>query len=187
MTLPVVFLIAVALGADAFSMAVCIGLCGINRRKIILISAIIAVFHIFMPLAGLLLGSWLGKAIGQLASILGAVILIAIGLQMLVEGSGLRNRKAGCAESNVPMQVYSGFWGTFILAGSVSLDALTVGFGLGTLQAGLVLTVTIMGLVAGLMTASGFLLGKKLGPFLGEKAQTLGGAILIIIGVKMFF
>jgi len=63
MTLPTVFLIAVALGTDAFSMAVGVGLCGITRKKIFLISFVIALFHIFMPLGGLLLGTWLGKTV----------------------------------------------------------------------------------------------------------------------------
>ena len=87
----------------------------------------------------------------------------------------------------VPMQVVSGLGGMLVMAGSVSLDALTVGFGLGTLQVNLVLTVLIMGAVAGIMTLTGFLLGKKMGPWLGEKAQILGGVILIIIGIEMFF
>jgi len=87
----------------------------------------------------------------------------------------------------VPMQVISGFGGLLVMASSVSLDALTVGFGLGTLQVNLALTVLIMGAVAGIMTFTGFFLGKKMGPCLGEKAQILGGVILIIIGIKMFF
>jgi putative Mn2+ efflux pump MntP len=188
MTLPTVFLIAVALGTDAFSMAVCIGLSGITKRKILFISFLIALFHIFMPLIGLLLGSWLGKAVGQLATFIGAIVLIFIGLQMLREGIGSQSTIA-CkpAQSNIPMQVYSGLVGMLALSCSVSLDALTVGFGLGTLQVNLALTVIIMGVVAGLMTLAGFLLGIKIGARLGKKAEILGGIILIIIGVKMFF
>ena len=166
MTLPTVFLIAVALGTDAFSMAVGVGLCGITRRKIFIISFVIALFHIFMPLGGLLLGTWLGKTVGQLASFIGAVVLVFIGLQMLREGFGSKFPMPQNSCEAVPMQVVSGLGGMLVMAGSVSLDALTVGFGLGTLQVNLVLTVLIMGAVAGIMTLTGFLLGKKMGPWL---------------------
>ena len=45
MTLPTVFLVAIALGTDAFSMAVGVGLTGITRQKSIVISAIVSLFH----------------------------------------------------------------------------------------------------------------------------------------------
>lgn len=194
MTLATVLLVAVALGTDAFSMAIGIGLTGIRWRRIAMISGIVSLFHIFMPLTGLFLGSLLGKAVGQLASYIGAVVLIFIGIQMLREGfgedTGIMNfgvaRKTIQVQGPYPVQVYSGLWAMLVLAGSVSLDALTVGFGLGTLKANLALTVLIMGAVAGIMTATGFILGKRMGSWLGEKAQIVGGIILTIIGVKMF-
>lgn len=195
MTLATVFLVAIALGTDAFSMAIGIGLTGIRWRRIALISGVVSLFHIFMPLTGLFLGSLLGRAVGQIASYIGAVVLLFIGLQMLREGFGEAGsmfkvgpaRKSAAPGSAPTLQVYSGVWALLVLAGSVSLDALTVGFGLGTLQANLTLTVLIMGLVAGLMTAAGFILGNNMGSWLGEKAQIVGGIILIIIGIRMFF
>ncbi|MDS1030349.1 manganese efflux pump MntP family protein [Bacillota bacterium LX-D] len=184
MTLGTVWLVAVALGTDAFSMAVGIGLVGIKWRRIIFISLLICAFHIFMPLIGLFLGSLLGKAIGRFASFIGAIVLLFIGIQMLREGLKSNKELTNVAEA-IP-KAYNSLWEVMILALSVSLDALTVGFGLGTIQVSLQLTVLIMGLVAGLMTATGFLLGKKLGHWLGEKAQIIGGLILVLIGVKMF-
>lgn len=74
-----------------------------------------------------------------------------------------------------------------LAAASVSLDALTVGFGLGTLHANLAVTVITMGVVAGLMTGAGLILGRKVGAWLGEKAQFVGGIVLIAIGISMFF
>lgn len=186
MTLPTVFLVALALGTDAFSMALGIGLTGIPGRQIALISGVVAVFHVLMPLIGVYLGSLLGKAVGQWASYIGAGVLIFIGIQLLKEGI-----QGDDAQSPFPSLnkggVYSGIWALVVLAASVSLDALSVGFGLGTLKVNLLLTVLIMGAVAGVMTAVGFFLGSNMGSRLGEKAQTIGGIILIIIGIKMFF
>lgn len=184
MTLPTVLLVSLALGTDALSLAIGIGLSGIAGRQIALISGTVSLFHVFMPLIGLTLGSLLDKAVGQLASYIGAGVLIFIGLQMLKEGVGGDREPSPLGKKGT---VYTGLGGLAVLAASVSLDALTVGFGLGTLRAGLAVTVLIMGAVAGLMTAAGFLLGSRMGSWLGEKAQAVGGLILILIGIKMFF
>ena len=191
-----ILIIAIALGADAFAMAIGIGACNIRYRQVIIISLIVLVFHVVMPLIGLSLGTLVGNAIGDLAGIIGALLLTLIGILMLREGIkgddgdgvpmllkilGLVNRDGG------KLRVTAGLWGSIVLAASVSLDALTVGFGLGALNFNLTLTVLTIGLVAGIMTALGFLLGKKVGDWLGDKAQIAGGVILIGIGIKMFF
>ena len=191
-----VLIIAVALGTDAFAMAIGIGTCNIRHRQIIIISLIVLVFHIVMPLIGLSLGALVGNVIGNVAGIIGALLLALIGILMLREGIkgddgdgvpmlfkllGLVNRDGG------KLIVTAGLWGSVVLAASVSLDALTVGFGLGALNFNLTLTVLTIGLVAGIMTALGFLLGKKVGGWLGDKAQAIGGVILIGIAIKMLF
>ncbi len=196
MELITVLIIAIALGTDAFSMAIGIGALGIRYRHIIAISLVILLFHIIMPLIGLSLGALLGKIIGSIAKILGSLVLAFIGVLMIREG--IKGDDAG----SVPMalkplglvtgkgekiRVTAGFWGVLVLALSVSLDALTAGFGLGTLNFNLTLTVITFGLTAGIMTAIGFMFGKKLGGWFGDKAQLVGGIILVGIGIKMFF
>ena len=56
MSLLTLIALAAALGTDAFSLCVGVGLAGVNRRQIILISVVVLLFHIFMPLASGLLG-----------------------------------------------------------------------------------------------------------------------------------
>ena len=192
-----ILIIAIALGTDAFSMAVCIGATGIRYRQALIISAVILIFHIVMPLIGLSLGAALGRLVGRLASIIGALVLAAIGILMTKEGlqdeskcdtPPIALRAVGLASRENPKaKVAPGFWGIIVLAVCVSLDALTVGFGLGTLQFNIILTVLTVGIMAGLMTAGGFAFGHKLGGWLGDKAQVVGGVILVAIGIKMFF
>ena len=74
-----------------------------------------------------------------------------------------------------------------LLGASVSMDALSVGFTLGTQQVNLLLAAGVIGLVAGLMTACGLVFGRFLGNRVGERAQLLGGLILIGIGIKLLF
>ena len=183
-----VWLVAIALGADAFSLALSIGMVGVRKRKILSLTAAVFLFHILMPLGGIYLGAFLGRVVGRYAALAGALILGGIGLQMLSEG--LR-RKKGTAPAlkfpalpNLPA-VVSGALGVALLAGSVSLDALSVGFGLGAWQVNLLYTVMVMGTVAGGMTASGFFLGREVGNWLGQKAQAVGGLVLIGIGLRL--
>jgi len=67
----------------------------------------------------------------------------------------------------------------------VSMDALSVGFTLGTRQVNLLFTAGIIGAVAGMMAFTGLVFGRFLGGRIGGKAQLLGGLVLVIIGVKM--
>lgn len=172
--------LAVALGTDAFSLCVGIGLAGVNRRQIMLISVTVLLFHVFMPLTGWVVGELAGNMLGRAASIIGSLILVYLGMRMV--WSTWRN--GGGGEPNV---IRFSFWGLILLGASVSLDALSVGFTLGTRQVNLLLTAGIIGIVAGAMTAAGLVFGRFLGSWVGEKAQFLGGLILVGIGVKLFF
>lgn len=174
-----VILLAMALGMDAFSMSVGLGMAGGSQRHILVVSGLVTVFHIILPLGGWLLGIITGNAVGRYASLFGAFILILIGLIGLWPGK---------ADNSLPKVGLSmGVPGLAVLAGSVSLDALSVGFSLGTLGGSLWFTVILFGMTAGLMTLGGFLVGRNVGYHLGDKAELAGSLILILIGVKMLF
>lgn len=172
--------LAVALGTDAFSLCVGIGLAGVNRRQIMLISVTVLIFHIIMPLAGWVVGEFAGSLLGRAAAITGSLLLVYLGVRMV--WSTWRNG----GESN-PSVIRFSTWGLILLGASVSMDALSVGFTLGTRQVNLLLAAGIIGIVAGAMTAGGLVFGRFLGSWVGEKAQFLGGLFLVGIGVKLFF
>lgn len=194
MNLVWVVAVAVALGADAFSLSLAIGLAGIRKRMILRLSLVVAVFHVFMPLAGMMLGQAMGSILGRFASGLGALVLIVLGGRMLykvyrpaVERFSFKEARAGLFNGkSAPATSLNGF-GLYLLAASVSLDALSVGFSLGTIRTDLLLTVMIIGMTAGLMTGMGLILGRVMGTWLGDKAELLGGMALLLIGVKLFF
>ncbi|MGB9887311.1 MAG: manganese efflux pump MntP family protein [Moorellales bacterium] len=184
---PAVLGVAVALGTDAFSLAVGMGLVGVSRRRALEFALLVLGLHILFPLAGLLLGQYLGRLLGRVAGVVGALALMAIGTQFLWEGWRSRTpaptgpRIAVAGETFSP----SGPWGLLALAGSVSLDALTVGFGLGALRVDLWLTVLVMGVIAGGMTWTGFLCGRRLGAWAGARSRLLGGALLLLIAWRL--
>lgn len=187
-------LIAVALGTDAFALAVGIGVTGVRNSKVIVVSLVVCIFHIFMPLIGLGVGTVLGNIVGDVATLIGAIVLIAIGLNILWEVFKNRVHVMPFPQAKKELKLdtretrsINTVWGMMLLAGGVSIDALSVGFGLGALKAQIALTVIVLGIVAGLMTAGGFLLGRRLGDWLGEKAEVAGGLILVAVGIKLMF
>lgn len=194
MNLGWITVIAVALGADAFSMALAIGLAGIRRAMVVRLSFVVAVFHVFMPLVGLAAGQALGMFLGNIAKAVGALILVWLGVRMLVGVLRPEAQRYPLSQAREKMRrrkfskgaALHGA-GIYALAASVSLDALSVGFSLGALGSNIGWTVLIIGGIAGLMTLMGLVLGRLLGSWAGERAELLGGLALVLIGFKIFF
>ncbi|TGE33949.1 manganese efflux pump MntP family protein [Desulfosporosinus sp. Sb-LF] len=194
MNLAWVVAVAIALGADAFSLSLAIGLSGIKKRMMLRLSLVVAAFHVVMPLGGMMLGQTLGSFLGRYASGLGALVLIGLGGRMLykvyrptVEQFSFGEAREMLFHKNFSASLSLNGFGIFVLAASVSLDALSVGFSLGTIRADIFLTVIIIGMIAGLMTGLGLILGRIMGTRLGDKAEILGGLALFLIGVKLLF
>lgn len=187
MGLVTIVLIAIALGIDAFSVCIGIGLCGIRRRQIYTISLAVGVFHVFMPLIGMFLGHIVGDYIGALANIFGAIVLLVIGGYYVFTyvKNYLTHKGEGGSICSVDISILQRPLGVLILSASVSLDALAVGFGLGALGMDVIATVLIMGIVAGIMTFAGLLLGKRLGNVIGDRAELIGG--ILLIGIAIYF
>lgn len=192
MNLAWVLALSVALGADAFSLALAIGLVGIGKRMTLKLSLVVAIFHVLMPLAGLLLGQAMGMVLGKLAKGIGAAVLLWLGGRMLFrvwrpapEYYRLSEARQALRSAQLPAGVSLRGVGVYALAVSVSLDALSVGFSLGTVESPIALTVLVIGIVAGIMMGSGLLLGRFVGTRIGQRAEVLGGAVLVFIGVRM--
>jgi Domain of unknown function DUF. len=76
---------------DAFSFSLALGMIGIDNKIALRLSAVVAVFHVFMPLLGLWIGQKLGLLFGNVAVGIGAVILLWLGSKMIlgaIRGSG---------------------------------------------------------------------------------------------------
>ena len=188
-----IILIAVVLGLDAFSLSLGLGLQGRSRGYGMRFSAMVGIFHIIMPLVGLNLGLAAGKFLGVWASRLGAVILAYIAVDFIIKGyresrSHSYTFKEGKSIIAQPNDSYRENWGNMLLLGiSVSIDALTVGFSLGTFKMPVFITVIIMGMVAAVMTLLGFIGGRMFSRLVGSYAQMAGGLVLAALAVKLLF
>jgi putative Mn2+ efflux pump MntP len=173
-----VFAVAVALGTDASSLAVGIGMQGISHRQVYTFSGLIGIFHIVMPLGGFFLGRIIGEFLGGIAILIGAFLIIVIGINMI------REIYKDTGESSIIN--FNNIKDIFLMALCVSVDAFSVGFGLGTFSAySIPLTVGIFGLTAAAMTVVGLVFGERIGGIIGEKSQWVGGLILIGIGIRI--
>ncbi|MGM0875102.1 MAG: manganese efflux pump MntP family protein [Bacillota bacterium] len=170
-------IMALALGMDAFSVGLGMGLIKLSVRQIFYIGVTIGVFHIWMPLSGMLIGRLLSDTFGKIATLLGGGLLILLGIQMVF---------ASFKKDEEPLITPVGA-GLIVFALSVSLDSFSVGLSLGIYGAKTFLTVGIFGIVSMVLTWIGLLLGKRVQTWLGSYSEALGGSILLAFGVKLIF
>jgi putative Mn2+ efflux pump MntP len=168
--------IAVALGCDAFSVAIGVGSQGLSPRRIFRLAWHFALFQFLMPLIGLGIGETTAKSIGDAGIWIASGGLAIIGLRMAREG--LRH-PAHRIEQKDPTRG----WSLIALSVSTSVDALVAGFSLGLIGAHILMACTVIGMVAGVMTATGMLLGAGAAKALGRWAEVGGGLVLIALAM----
>ena len=61
MNIILVFLIAISLSMDAFSLALAYGTNSLNKKEIRTLSTIVGIYHFFMPIIGMLIGNYITK------------------------------------------------------------------------------------------------------------------------------
>lgn len=171
---------AIALGMDAFSLGVGIGMKGIRLLHVLQLSLLIAFFHVLMPLLGLFTGSYVGHLLGQVTT------YAAGGLLVLLGGHMVFNSFRADREAARPMD-HRTFWGMLLISLSVSVDSFSVGVSLGMFVNSIVLTVLAFGACGGLMSITGLLLGRRVSRGLGDYGEALGGAILLAFGLLFIF
>jgi len=178
-----VFLIAVALGMDAFSLCVGIGMRGVRLLHAARISAAVALFHVVMPLVGLFMGKYVSALLGDVAVMFGGGLLILLGGHMI-----FHSFRGSAEKSKEWLSLDTGsFIGLLAFAVSVSVDSMSVGVSLGVFAADLALTVLLFGVMGGLMALAGLLIGRRVGRLVGESGEALGGAVLLLFGILFFF
>ncbi len=171
-------MIAIALGMDAFSLGIGMGMQGLRKRQILQISLMIGLFHVIMPLIGLYMGRYLFHFIGNIAAIVGGGVLCLLGAHMLWT--------AIVGGEKPPYKAIKGM-GMILFALSVSVDALTVGLSLGLFAADTIIAVTMFGIIGGFMAGLGLSLGKQVGKWVGGYGEAFGGIILFSLGITFIF
>ena len=173
-------LLGLGLSMDAFAVSVVKGLSvGKVRVKHMLIAgAWFGGFQALMPLLGYFLGSGFHQYIEKADHWVAFILLAAIGANML--------REAFSKEEPAPADASFGVKTMLLMAIATSIDALAVGIALAMDEGTSVwLNVALIGVVTFLLSAAGIKIGAVFGEKFKKKAQILGGAILILLGLKI--
>jgi manganese efflux pump family protein len=171
--------IALGLAMDALAVAVVTGvvLGDVTGRQTFRLAWHFGLFQFLMPVVGWAAGITLEQWIAAGDRWLAFGLLAAIGGKMVYGGATGREEAA----------VRDPTRGLSLVALSVatSIDALAVGLSLGVLRVRIWYPAAVIGATALVLTAVGIRLGPRIGVRFGGKAEILGGAILIGIGVRI--
>ncbi len=170
-----------AMDACAVSMANGLKEPKMKYNKIALIAFMFAFFQAAMPLIGYFVGSALLSKIEWIIPWVALVLLSFVGGKMLYEG--IKHKDEAEEDDNKSLT----FKALIIQAIATSIDALSVGFTISNytiLQA--FICCAIVAVVTFIICVAAVFIGKKFGTKLGNKAEILGGIILIGIGLEIF-
>lgn len=185
MSLSAVFLIAVGLGMDAFSVAVGVGFVSkrVNMGPLLRLSAAFGLFQFMMPLLGWAAGRTVAELISRYDHWVAFALLSGVGLKMIIDAvrdDGKQEAVNGNPDPTTGLSL-------LVLAVATSIDAFAVGLSFALLEMRILGASLVIGIVAFLMTAGGIFLGVHAGKRIGSKAGIVGGIILIGIGLNILF
>ncbi|NCB30207.1 MAG: manganese efflux pump [Clostridia bacterium] len=173
-------LISVGLSMDAFAVSVCKGLAAktVGFRHVVTAGLWFGGFQALMPLLGYLLGTTFEQYITAVDH------WVVFALLALIGGNMIRDALAP-AEEEQPDACF-GWWTMLVMALATSVDALAVGITFALLpEVNIVAAVSCIGIITFLLSAIGIKAGALFGTKYSAKAELLGGAILILIGLKI--
>lgn len=183
MTLLEIFLIGIGLSMDAFAVAICKGLAmpnKVDKKGALLIALYFGVFQAVMPTLGWLLGSQFARYVTRLAPWIAFILLAWIGGNMIRESLSKEKREEEETGSVSHKEL-------LVLAVATSIDALAVGvtFSMLELAVSIGAAVALIGCTTFVISLAGVYVGNVFGAKYKSKAEFVGGAILILIGVKI--
>ena len=165
---------------DAFAVSLCkgLGMRKINWKEAAIIAFLFGGFQALMPFAGWAFGSYFGEYIIDYDHWIAFALLSIIGMKMIIDSQktddDLQSAGAAFKLSEV-----------IVLAFATSVDALAVGITLAFLGVPILSASLIIGITTFCICISGVAAGNKFGVKFKTKAEILGGAMLIIIGLKI--
>ena len=170
-------LLSIGLAMDAFAVSICKGL-SVKKLKPshgIIAGAYFGGFQALMPLLGWLLGRQFEELIKSVDHWIAFGLLVLIGANMIRESFGEEESQ----------DASFAFKAMLPLAIATSIDALAVGVTFAFLDVNIILAISLIGAITFVISAAGVKIGNVFGSKYQSKAELAGGAILIILGIKI--
>lgn len=173
-------LLALAMSTDAFAAALGKGVALQKPRFVdaLKIGLIFGAVEACTPILGWLLGSVASNWLAQWAPWLAFIILLVLGVHLIRNGLS----EDPSEETNTQPQSKKLL---VLTAVATSIDALVVGFGLALVNVSIWQAALAIGLATATMATIGVLVGRVLGAVVGQRAEVLGGVVLIGVGVSI--
>ena len=171
--------LAVGLSMDAFAVSICKGLSvsKVCPKHMLICGLYFGGFQALMPLIGYLLGVNFRSMIASVDHWIAFVLLSLIGANML--------RESFSKDKDENVDASFGVKTMLLMAVATSIDALAVGVTFAFLNVAIVPAVSFIGITTFIFSAAGVLIGNIFGAKWKKKAEFAGGAILILIGLKI--
>lgn len=179
MSLIEIIILAVGVSMDAFAVSICKGLSvrRLQPRYMLSTALWFGGFQALMPLLGYFLAVSFSGFVAGVDHWIAFMLLGIIGGKMVIESFH--------KDEDCEFHPDFSFRTMLILAVATSIDALAVGVSLAFVGADIWSSVLVIGLMTAAFSAVGVWLGKVFGGCFKSKAEFLGGAILVVIGVKI--
>lgn len=162
-----IILISVALGMDAFAVAICKGLSmkKMNWKKALIVGLYFGGFQAVMPMLGYFLGSRFEAIVTSIDHWIAFVLLAIIGGNMIKES--FAKTQENCNDD-------TSFKTMLMLAIATSIDALAVGITFAFLNVNLVIAVILIGIITFALSIIGVKIGNVFGNRYEKKAELVG-------------
>lgn len=175
------FIIGVGLSMDAFAASVCkgLGMKCIDWKQAFVLAIAFGAFQALMPLAGYFLGTQFATFVEPVDHWITFILLAIIGGKMIWDGIHDKDESESCDDSS-KLKVSE----VLMLAIATSIDAFAVGCSFAFVQVNIGAAIVIIGLTTFVLCLFGVILGNKFGTRYNKPATILGGAVLVLIGLK---
>lgn len=174
-------LLAIGLSMDAFAVSVCKGLAmkRLRFRDAAICGVWFGSFQALMPFVGYLLGSRFEQYIRAVSSWIAFILLALIGANMLREALSKEEEEHASAGLD--------FKTMLVMAVATSIDALAVGvsFSMVELSVSIGTAAALIGCTTFAISVGGVFVGHIFGTKYKNRAEFVGGAILMLIGLKI--
>lgn len=169
---------------DAFAVSISNGICyyRAGAKEAFKTALVFGGFQALMPIIGYFAGLSLKNFVESIDHWIALLLLGFIGINMIIEGV-----KSMKASKDLEGKPYCTNKDLLIQGVATSIDALIVGVSFAMVNTNIFVAVVLIGLVTFVFCLLGVPIGKKFGFIIGEKAEIVGGLILIGIGLKIFF
>ena len=171
-------LLGIGLAMDAFAVSICKGLSmkKMNWKNAIIIALYFGIFQALMPMIGYFFGTTFESFVTAFDHWIAFILLALIGGNMIKESFDNEDEKKNDKVDFKTM---------IVLALATSIDALAVGITFAFFDVNLLLAVAIIGIITFIISIFGVKIGNKFGDKYQNKAELIGGIILVILGIKI--